>query len=117
MTLLVELLAHNKGSDLGDLVDDIVICGIDGPHLFGFFRIESVALGEHAEDGVGLVHLFTVLLPHWDLTVRHGSFHSAPLFESDPLVLEFNLSVSQEHSDWFSTTIDTEISKFSHKIF
>ena len=111
----VELLAHNERDNLHLLVADVVAGGVDGPHLLGLFSVEAVLLGEHAEDGLGLVHYFAAFFPNGDLASGHGGFQGSPLFESDPLVLIINLSVSKEHSDWFSTTVDTEVGKFSHK--
>ena len=117
VTVSIELLAHNEGSDLSECVDEVVIGGVDGPHLLGLFSVEAVLLGQHAEDGGRLVHHFAIFLPDWDLAGGHGGFQGAPLFESDSFVLVIDLSVSEEDSDWFTTTIDTEVSKFSHKIF
>ena len=70
--------------------------------------------GEHAQDGGGLVKHLTVLFPDGDLAGRHLGFQGSPFFERYSSVLEINFSVVEKHSDWFSTSVNTEVDQFSH---
>jgi len=93
------------------LIDDVVIRRVDRPYQLELFRVrvETVSLGEHAEYSGRLVILFAVLYPNRDLASGHSGFQGTPFFKSDSLVFVLNLGVVKKHSDWFCTSVDTEV--------
>ena len=119
VVLIIESLVHLNWVKLGKVVSNSVDGRVDQPHLLGFFGVESVLFSKHAEDSGRLIVVLAAMNPAWDLARWEltSGLARAKLFETKSLVFIVNLSMAEEDSDAFSTSVNTEVNKLAHKIF
>ena len=119
VVLFIKSLVHLNGVKLGKVITNSVDGRVDQPHLLRFFGVISVLFSKHAEDSGRLIVVLAAMNPAWDLARWEltSGLARAKLFETKSLVFIVNLSMAEEDSDAFSTSVNTEVNKLAHKIF